>query len=88
MNTRVGNLSLLQQIFLTQELNQGLLHRRWILYHACMLSCFSHVQLFVILWAVAYQASLSIGFSGQESWGSSQPRVSYVSYIGRQVLYY
>ena len=31
-NTGVGNLSLLQQIFLTQELNQGLLHCRWILY--------------------------------------------------------
>ena len=31
-NTRVGSLSLLQQIFLTQELNQGLLHCRWILY--------------------------------------------------------
>ena len=31
-NTGVGSLSLLQQIFLTQELNQGLLHRRWILY--------------------------------------------------------
>ena len=31
-NTRVGSLSLLQGIFLTQELNQGLLHYRWILY--------------------------------------------------------
>ena len=31
-NTGVGNLSLLQQIFPTQELNQGLLHCRWILY--------------------------------------------------------
>ena len=28
----VGNLSLLQGIFLTQESNQGLLHCRWILY--------------------------------------------------------
>ena len=32
-NTGVGSLSLLQGIFLTQELNQGLLHCRWILYH-------------------------------------------------------
>ena len=32
MNTRVGSLSLLQGIFLTQELNQGLLHCRRILY--------------------------------------------------------
>ena len=31
-NTGVGNLSLLQRIFLTQELKQGLLHCRWILY--------------------------------------------------------
>ena len=31
-NTGVGSLSLLQRIFLTQELNQGLLHCRWILY--------------------------------------------------------
>ena len=32
MNTRVGSLSLLQGIFPTQELNQGLLHCRQILY--------------------------------------------------------
>ena len=31
-NTGVGSLSLLQGIFLTQELNWGLLHCRWILY--------------------------------------------------------
>ena len=31
-NTGVGSLSLLQGIFLTQELNRGLLHCRWILY--------------------------------------------------------
>ena len=31
-NTRVDSLSLLQGIFLTQELNWGLLHCRWILY--------------------------------------------------------
>ena len=31
-NTGVGSLSLLQQIFLTQELNWCLLHCRWILY--------------------------------------------------------
>ena len=31
-NTGVGSLSLLQQIFLTQELTQGLLHCRQILY--------------------------------------------------------
>ena len=31
-NTGMGSLSLLQQIFPTQELNWGLLHCRWILY--------------------------------------------------------
>jgi len=31
-NTRMGRLSLLQGIFPTQELNQGILHCRWILY--------------------------------------------------------
>ena len=31
-NTGVGNQSLLQGIFLTQESNRGLLHCRWILY--------------------------------------------------------
>ena len=35
-NTRAGSLSLLQQIFLTQESNRGLLHCRQILYQ---LSC-------------------------------------------------
>ena len=33
-----------------------------------MLSCFSHVQLFATLWTVAFQASLSMGFSRQEFW--------------------
>ena len=34
----------------------------------CMLSCFSHVQLFVMLWTVAHQALLFMGFSRQEYW--------------------
>ena len=34
----------------------------------CMLSHFSHVQLFVTLWTVAHQAPLSRGFSSQEYW--------------------
>ena len=37
-------------------------------YIACMLSCFSHVQLFVNLWTVARQVPLSMGFSRQEYW--------------------
>ena len=35
---------------------------------ACLLSCFSHVQLFVTLWTIALQAPLSVGFSRQEYW--------------------
>ena len=51
--------------------------------YACMLSCFTCVQLFVTLWTIAHQAPLSMGFSRQEQWsrlpfppsrGSSQPR--------------
>ena len=33
-----------------------------------MLSCFSCVQLFPMLWTVACQAPLSMGFSSQEYW--------------------
>ena len=33
-----------------------------------MLSLFSHLQLFAAPWTVACQASLSMGFSGQEYW--------------------
>ena len=66
-----------------------------------MLSCFIHVQFFTTLWSIAYQAPLSMGFSRQEYWsglpfpllgGFSQPRcriqASYISCIGRQVLYH
>ena len=67
---------------------------------ACELSLFSHVWLFATLWTVAHQAPLFMGFSRQEYWSglpcpppgaSSWPRdwthISYVSCIGRQVLY-
>ena len=33
-----------------------------------MLSHFSHVQIFVIMWTVAHQTTLSMGFSRQEYW--------------------
>ena len=35
---------------------------------ACVLSCFSRVQLFATPWTVAHQAPLSMGFSRQEYW--------------------
>ena len=47
--------------------------RTWVLrnlwnYHVCMLICSSCVWLFVTLWTVAPQASLTMGFSKQEYW--------------------
>ena len=36
--------------------------------YACLLSCSSHIQLFVTLGTIAYQAPLSIRFSRQEYW--------------------
>ena len=68
--------------------------------HVCMLSCFNKVQLFATIWAVACQASLSMGFSRQEYWsGLPCPPpgdlptqglnlLVLVSCIGRRVLYY
>ena len=38
------------------------------IYHACMLSRFSHVRLIQTLWTVTHQAPLSMGFSRQEYW--------------------
>ena len=35
---------------------------------ACVLIHFSHVQLFEILWTVAHQTPLFLGFSRQEYW--------------------
>ena len=34
----------------------------------CVLSCFSHVQLFVIPWTVAFQAPLFMEFSRENYW--------------------
>ena len=39
---------------------------KWI--NVCVLSCFSCVWLLAILWTVAHQAPLSMGFSRQEYW--------------------
>ena len=36
--------------------------------YVCLLSGFSHVQLFATLWIVAHQAPLSMGFLRQEYW--------------------
>ena len=81
-NTGVGRLSLFQWIFLTQELNQGLLHCRQILYQLSyqrsltltilslllLLSLFSRVQLCATPQMAAHQPPPSLGFSRQEHW--------------------
>ena len=41
--------------------------------YACLLSWFSHLQLFVTLWSVTCQSHLSMGFSRHECW-SGLPR--------------
>ena len=55
---------------------------------ACMISHFSHVRLFVILWTVARQAPLSMGFSRQEYWSGwlcpppgDLPDRTHISYV-------
>ena len=71
-NPRVGSHSLLQEIFLTQGLNLGLLYCRQILYHLSYqgsplctrqfsaVQSLSRVRLFGTPWIAACQASLSI----------------------------
>ena len=50
--------------------------------HACTLSHFSHVWLFLTLWIVAHQAPLSLGFSRQEHWGGLPcPGIEPVSFM-------
>ena len=39
-----------------------------IIYHVCVLSCFSHVQLFVTPQIIVHQAPLPMEFSQQEYW--------------------
>ena len=81
-NTRVGNLSLPQGIFPTQELNPGLLHCRWIPYpmdYRPPVSSVHGILQEILGWIAMPSSRLS-----------SQPRdqthISYVSCIGRWVL--
>ena len=49
----------------------------------CVLSRFSHVQLFVTPWTIAHQAPLSMGFSRQEYWsGLPCPPPGHLSDLG------
>ena len=69
--------------------------------HACILSHFSFIQVFVTLLTVDQQAALSIGLARQEYWSvllyplardaphlGIKPESSYISCIGRNVLYH
>ena len=51
-----------ESFFLTQKKNLCSL------YSACVLSCFSFVQLYVTSWTIAHQGLLSMGYSRQEYW--------------------
>ena len=81
-----------------------LLCQGWFRNWTCVLRLFSLVWLFVTLWIVACQAPLSMGYSRQEYWNGlpcpppgylsnpgifpTRTRVSYVSCIGRWILYH
>ena len=57
--------------------------------HACVLSHFSPVRLFVTLWTVACQALLSMGFSRQEHWSElpcPPPEEKVISMKGNDVF--
>ena len=67
----------------------------------CVLSCFSHVRLFVTLWTAACKAPLPMGFSMKEYWSGlpfpspgdlPNPGIKAISLkftcLGRQVLYH
>ena len=67
--------------------------------HACLISCFSCVQLCVTLWTVACQVPspwdspgkntgwVTMPSSRESSWPKDRTSISYVSCIGRKVLY-
>ena len=71
------------------------LHPKTFLQGACVLSRFSHSPLFSPPWTVACQVPLSMGFSRKEYWNGlpcpppgDRTCVSYISCIGRRVLYH
>ena len=79
--------------------NWGSSHEQAKSLHACVLSCFSHVWLFVTPWTTAHQAPLSLGFSRQEYWNGLlfpppgdlpnpgiEPMSRSMSWIGRWAL--
>ena len=91
-NTGVGSLSLLQQIFLTQELNQGLLHCRQIVYQLSLVKkkkkkCLSIREAWNIYWetTVPQQAkSQLIGKDpdAEKDWGQEEKRAAEDEMVG------
>ena len=55
-------------VWCTQKLKALLLFSSGKSMHACLLNCFSCVQLFATPWIVAHQVPPSMGFSRQEYW--------------------
>ena len=80
-NTGVHSPSLLQQIFLIQELNWGLLHRRQIPYQLSYQGSPSESESHPVM-------SDSLRPHGIYSPWNSPTHISYVSCIGRRVLYH
>ena len=77
MNTGVGSLSLLQGIFPTQKLNQGLLYCRWILYQGSPPRPPTYIQIHECsspLYRMAYytQPSLNAGSTSADKEGPPQ----------------
>ena len=65
-NFQIYHKTVLTIMFYITPLIQILLNLKW----SCLafLSCFSRIQLFVILWTVTHRALLSMGFPRQEYW--------------------
>ena len=91
-NTRVGSLSLLQWIFLTQELNQGLLHCRWIPYQlsyqespkvkvaqSCLTLCDPKDYTFPRILQARIQEWVAFPFSRGSSQPKDRPQVSHIT---------
>ena len=61
-------LKIYEKVVYKRRVNKVWLVLKIILESVCVLSCFSHVQLFAAPWAVAHQVPLSMGFPRQEYW--------------------
>ena len=102
MSSALGSLMLIVMLFQSFTIHREFyINNHTVLTNLCVLSCFSHIWFFVTLWTVACQALLSMGIlqakilewiAMPSSRGSSWPRDlthgSYVSCIGRWVLYH